>query len=289
MSQPDVSVVIVNYNTPDLTLACISSVIDKTEGIDYEIIVVDNASPDCDPQIFVEKFPSINLVVSKENGGFAKGNNLGLRVSRGRYILLLNSDTELLNNALLISKKYMDSHPAVGMMSGQLINPGGKIQKLCRRFRSISWELLELFPLYLFWSKEKKDRIMLHHYFDHQSEIECDWISGAYMFFRREILSRLPENKLAEDYFMYCEDVLWSWQVKELGYLIFYTPEPRIFHQHHGTVNKEKQLRIRRTIIKNHLDFMRRYYYRDWKFVFFKVIFLSKQFLIGSIEKFKGG
>lgn len=280
----DVSVIIVNYNTFELTSKCISSVLAKTNGISFEVILVDNASAECDPRLFKEKFPSIKVIASKENGGFAKGNNLGIKQAVGRYILLLNSDTELLNNAIKLSWDFMQKDQGVGLMTCQLHNPGNKIQKNCRRFRTIGWELLEVFPIHRFWNKNKREEVMLHHYFDHDRTIECDWVSGAYMFFKSDIVDQLPGKKLAEDYFMYCEDVLWCWQIKKLGYSIWFTPEPKVLHIHHGTVNKEKQIRIRKTIIRNHLDFIRRYVYDGWKFQIFRIIFLIKQSVISIIE-----
>src|ERR1700756_1714891 len=100
----DVSIIIVNYNTFDLTCKCISTVIQCTKGIFYEIILVDNASVECDADLFLQKFPTIRLIKSTTNLGFTGGNNLGIENSGGKYILLLNSDTELTEDS--ISKCY---------------------------------------------------------------------------------------------------------------------------------------------------------------------------------------
>ena len=181
-----------------------------------------------------------------------------------------------------MSFDFMESKKEVGLMTCQLHNPGNRIQKNCRRFRTISWELLEIFPIHRLWNESRREQVMLHHYFKHDRTIECDWVSGAYMFFRSEIIDQFPNRKLAEDYFMYCEDVLWCWQIKQLGYSVWFTPEPKVLHLHHGTVNKEKQIRIRQTIIN--LDFVKRYVYRGWKFQVFRAIFLIKQTIIRIIE-----
>lgn len=279
----DVSVIIVNYNTEDLTMACVDSVLKQTSDINYEIIVVDNASPD-GPPLSIDANPKVQLIKSAENGGFAKGNNIGITNAKGRYILLLNSDTELLNDALAISMKLMDQNKDWGILGGQLVNPGNRIQHSARRFRSILWEILELVPLYLFLPKRKKEELMLHHYFDHSRHVEADWISGAFMFIRKEVIDSFPQNKLPEDYFMYCEDVLWCWMAKTKGWKVVFNPEPKIFHHHHGSVNKEKAIKVRKEIIKNHLDFVRRYYYPGYKFYVFKPLFLFKQKIISWIE-----
>ncbi len=128
---------------------------------------------------------------------------------------------------------------------------------------------------------------MLHHYFPHDRRVSCDWVSGAYMFFRSEIIEQLPDKKLAEDFFMYCEDVLWCWQIKELGYEIEFIPEPQVFHIHHGSVNKEKKIRVRETVMKNHSLFMKNYFYPNWKYYVFRSIYFCKQHLIMLIEQFK--
>src|SRR4051794_40929468 len=99
----EVSVIIINYNTFSLTCKCIESIINKTSGIEFEIILVDNASTECDPDLFKKKFPFITLIKNKENSGFSRGNNTGIHSAKYEYILLLNSDTELVNNALFLA------------------------------------------------------------------------------------------------------------------------------------------------------------------------------------------
>ena len=103
------SIIIINYNTFTLTSNCIQSIHDQLKEVDYEIILVDNASVECDPYLFKNKYPSINLVTSNTNTGFAGGNNLGLQHATGKYILLLNSDTELINNAPKICLDHLFS------------------------------------------------------------------------------------------------------------------------------------------------------------------------------------
>ena len=150
------SIIIINYNTFQLTCNCIQSIKEKLHDLTYEIILVDNDSSECDPNLFLKKFPDIRLIVSAENTGFTGGNNIGIAKAKGEYILLLNSDTELINNAPKICYDYMQQHPEVGMTTAQLIYPDGKIQYNCRRFRTISWELLEIFRFIFCYQKERK-------------------------------------------------------------------------------------------------------------------------------------
>lgn len=273
-----ISIVIVNYNTFDLTSRCIRSIYEKLLINSFEVILVDNDSKDKDPEDFLKEFPKIKLIKSNVNLGFAKGNNLGIQNAEGEYILLLNSDCELINNAPNLSYDYMKSNPACGLNTIQLQYPDGKLQYNCRRFRTIGWELLEIFPLYLFLPKEKKESLMLHHYFDHKRFMKCDWVWGAYMFFPKKILEQLPGQKLAEDYFMYCEDTLWCWQIKNIGYEIHFLPEGKVMHVHKGSSANKKKFFLDMGI-KNHAIFMRKIY-PDWRWYIFNLIYKSKQALV---------
>lgn len=277
------SIIIVNYNTFELTSTCIQSIYNQVKDIPYEIILVDNASTEKDPECFKNKFPDITLIKSEVNFGFAKGNNLGIEQSKGKYILLLNSDCELLNNAPLISLNHMESNADCGISTVRLQYPNGKIQYNCRRFRTITWELLEVLPLYILLPKNKREEVMLHHYFSYDRKIDCDWVWGTYMFFRAETIKRLPEKKLAEDFFMYCEDVLWCWQIKQLGLKITFLPEGRVMHVHKGSSTGNSK-NINKVILKNHSMFMKKVY-PDWRWYIFKFIYTAKQKAISLLSK----
>lgn len=271
------SIIIINYNTFTLTCNCIQSIYDKLVDVDFEIVLVDNASIECDPMLFKQKFPTINLVVSPVNSGFTGGNNLGVDNAKGDYLLLLNSDTELINNAPKICLDHLLQHKEVGMATCQLQYPDGRIQYNCRRFRTISWELLEVFPLYKLLSKAKREELMLHHYFDHQSFADCDWVWGAFMLFPKSIIQQLPRKKLSDDYFMYCEDTLWCWDFKQLGYEVHFLPQAKVMHVHKGSVSKDKWLKIRTTSIRNHAQFMKKFY-PDYRWYIFAAIYYTKQY-----------
>jgi GT2 family glycosyltransferase len=271
------SIVIINYNTYQLTCNCILSIKEKLQDLSYEIILVDNASTECNPQLFKQKFPDINLIASAVNTGFTGGNNIGIAQTKGDHLLLLNSDTELINNAPKICYDYMQSHPEVGMTTAQLLYPDGRVQYNCRRFRTITWELLEVIPVYKLLSKKRREQLMLHHYFDHQSFANCDWVWGAFMMFPRRIISELKCQKLSDDFFMYCEDVLWCWDFKQLGYQIHFLPQAKVMHVHKGSVSKDKWLRVRTTSIRNHAAFMKKFY-PGWRWYVFAAIFYTKQY-----------
>lgn len=278
-----VSIIIVNYNTFQLTSNCIKSIYAIMKGLDYEVILVDNASKECDPENFAKAFPTVKLIKSSENVGFAKGNNLGIQQATGKYILLLNSDCELINNAPQISYNYMEEHPECGMSTVQLLYPDGKLQYNCRRFRTISWELLEVFPLYLLLPKKKREELMLHHYFDHQRQVNCDWVWGAYMFFPASLLKQLPGERLGEDFFMYCEDTLWGWQFKQLGKEITFLPEGKVMHVHKGS-SSNRLSHFKKMGIENHAILMKKIY-PDCRWYVFNAIYLTKQTLFKLLSQ----
>jgi GT2 family glycosyltransferase len=271
------SIIIINYNTFQLTCNCIQSLYDKLTSLEYEIVLVDNASLECDAELFKERFPGIKLLKSPVNTGFTGGNNLGIENATGEYLLLLNSDTELTNNAPKICYDYITTHSNVGMVTCQLLYPDGRVQYNCRKFRTISWELAEVFPFFRLLPKAKQGQKMLHHYFDHQSFANCDWVWGAFMLFPKSILQQLPQKKLSEEFFMYCEDTLWCWEFKQLGYDIHFLPEAKVMHIHKGSVSKDKWIQIRKTGIKNHARFMKKFY-PDWRWYIFAAIYYTKQY-----------
>lgn len=271
------SIIIINYNTFQLTCNCIQSLYDKLMGMEFEIVLVDNASVECDPNLFKEKFPGIKMIKSTVNTGFTGGNNLGVENATGEYLLLLNSDTELLNNAPKICYEYITSHPGVGMVTCQLLYPGGKVQYNTRKFRTIGWELAEVFPFFRLLSKKEQGQKMLHHYFDHQSFANCDWVWGAFMLFPASIIQELPDKTLSADFFMYCEDTLWCWEFRQLGYSIHFLPEAKVMHVHKGSVSKDKWIQVRKTGIKNHARFMKKFY-PDWRWYIFAAIYYTKQY-----------
>lgn len=271
------SIIIINYNTFQLTCNCIQSLYDKLIGLDFEIVLVDNASVECNPQLFLEKFPNITLVASPINTGFTGGNNMGIEHSKGDYLLLLNSDTELINNAPKICYDYIVTNPEVGMVTCQLQYPDGRIQPTCRKFRTITWELLEVFPVFKLLPKAKQGQLMLHQYFDHKTFANADWVWGAFMLFPKSIIQQLPEKKLSDLFFMYCEDTLWCWDFKQLGYDIHYLPQAQVMHIHKGSVHRDKWIQIRKTGIKNHALFMKKFY-PDFRWYIFAAIFYIKQY-----------
>ncbi|MEI6947706.1 glycosyltransferase family 2 protein [Paraflavisolibacter sp. H34] len=278
-----VSIVIINYNTFALTCQCIQSVLDFTKGVPYEIILVDNASTECDPSLFKEKFPGIILVINPHNSGFAKGNNLGISFAKGDLVLLLNSDTYLTEDAISKSAQAWKDHPGTGVLGCKMVYPDGGLQYSARRFRSLQWELLDLFRFlpYLLPYRQRA-RLMLGKYFKLDFTTTADWVNGAFFLFPKEVLQRLPEGKLDERFFMYGEDQLWCEQIKNLGYEILFFAGACIVHIHSGSTNVKKQIGLRKVMERNELVIMEARKGKGLYYYCFAAIFSFKQALIYS-------
>jgi GT2 family glycosyltransferase len=238
-----VSVIIINYNTFEFTCKCIESVMLFTKKVDYEIILVDNKSTECNPDAFVQRFPNVILVKNEHNGGFAKGNNEGILYSKGDYILLLNSDTYLLEDSISRSAEVLAQNNEIGVIGTKMIYPDKNIQHTARKFRSISWELLDLFRFIpLLMTYNTRARLMLGKYFKADFNVNCDWLNGAFFMFPAMVLKLLPGNKLDERFFMYGEDQLWCYQIKQLGLKCFFLSETTIVHIEKGSTTKKKTI-----------------------------------------------
>lgn len=247
-----VSVIIINYNTFSLTADCIRSVMEHTKGTDYEILLVDNASTESDPGRFQELFPAITLVRSPRNGGFADGNNQGIAAASGDIILLLNSDTVLKEDSISLSARFLQDHPDTAVVSCQMTYPDGRIQYTARRFRSISWELLDLFRFIpMLMPYPKRAARMLGKYFRHDEDMECDWLNGAFFMFQKSLLGELPGRKLDDRFFMYGEDQLWCEQFKNLGYKNRFFAGTSLVHINSGSSSISRQLQLRKTMMKH--------------------------------------
>lgn len=259
-----VSVIIVNYNTFQLTCNCIKSVIEKTKEVPYEIILVDNASTDNDADDFKKLFPQINLVKSKDNMGFAKGNNLGIAQAKGEFILLLNSDTELIENSIFICYNEFLQRKNIGVLTCKLVYPNHSIQHNCQAFPSIIKIWLEKTRLHKLFSKKFRSSYLQGFYWNYDVFGYPDWIWGTFFMFRKNTLNVLTKKKLNEDFFMYMEDMQWCHDFYKHKIKIAYTPTTTIIHYSGGSngdrtemINKNYQLFLEKNYNAIHKKLLR--------------------------------
>jgi N-acetylglucosaminyl-diphospho-decaprenol L-rhamnosyltransferase len=201
----DLSIIIVSYNTADLIASCLNSIL--TTNIEKEIFVVDNASNDGIAKIVRDGFPSVHLVVNQENRGFAAANNQVLADCRGRYILFLNPDTQVMADTFGNAISFMDDHPHIGLAGMKIINPDGTLQE------SVSYR----YPGGKYAKSEMSGL---------SGRIAC--VLGAGMIARREII--LKTGGFDEDFFLYGEDQDLCLRIRKLGYEIGYIDDAVVVH-----------------------------------------------------------
>lgn len=230
-SSIDVSVVILTCNTKILTSECIRSVlVSRLKNYSMEIIVVDNASRDSTVKEIRKNFLTVTIIRNAKNIGFAGGNNIGIKKARGRYILLLNSDTEIRTDTIGTMIDFMEKRPKAGVSTCFIRLVNGKRDPACHRGFPAPWAaftyfigLESLFPKsYLFGQ---------YHvgYMDEVQPHEVDAISGAFFLVRKEVIDTV--GLLDERFFMYGEDIDWAYRIKQKGWHIWYNPHTEILHK----------------------------------------------------------
>lgn len=243
MNMTKLTVVILSYNTKDYLFKAIQS-INSVIKKDWEIIVVDNASTDGSPEMVEHEFPFVTLIRNKENVGFAGGNNIGMQKAKGQYVMLLNSDAELLANSPLDPLvEYMDTHANVAMVSPHIIFPDGSTDMASHRGFPTPWNALTYFfgCEKLFGNLPFFNRIFggYHQTWKDLSTVhDVDACSCAAVVVRSTALKKV--GLLDERFFMYAEDLDWCLRFKEAGWRVVYNPTTRVLHHKHKSgIRKE--------------------------------------------------
>ena len=226
----DLSIIIVNYKTLELTFNCIDSIIKSNlKDIDYEVILIDNASNDGSIEEIEAQFPHLKIIKNVDNLGFSKANNQGIRASSGQTILLLNSDTIVDFDTLKESLAFLQKHKNIGALGCKVLLPSGKLDPACKR--SFPTPLNGIYhQLRLDDAYPDSQRFGAYNltYVDENKTCPVDCIMGAFMMVPKPVIDRV--GLLDEDFFMYGEDIDWCYRIKEAGYQIMYYPQVRIFH-----------------------------------------------------------
>ncbi len=225
----DLSIIIVSYNTLDFLKECIESIEKNTEKFNYEIIVVDNISSDNSVEMVKKEFPQVLLIESSENLGFSKANNLGVKKSKGRYILFLNPDTLVYKDSLFGMVKFMDGHKEAGAATCKLVMPDGRLDDASHRGFPNPWTSLSYFSglSKLFPSSKLFGGYNLS-FMDLSKTHEIDACAGAFMMVRREAGEKI--GWWDEDYFFYGEDLEFCFRLKEKGWKIYFVPSVSALH-----------------------------------------------------------
>lgn len=239
----DLSIIIVNFRTYDLTKQTIVSVINTVKNIEYEILVVDNNSADGSLEKLCSDFKNESLVKfikNKHNDGFAVANNLAFVDAKGEYVLLLNSDVIVEEDTINQSLNYIKSNPKIGILGCKVILPDGSLDKACRRsFPTFEVSFYRMSGLSKLFPNSKRFNQYNLSYLDDDGVYFIDCVVGAFMLINSEVMRNC--NGLDESYFMYGEDIDLCYKVKELGYEVCYYGKCKIIH-YKGASGKNKRL-----------------------------------------------
>jgi O-antigen biosynthesis protein len=223
------SVIIVNYNVCHFLEQCLLSVEAACKGLDAEVIVIDNNSVDGSVAMVREKFPLVQMIANEENAGFSKANNQGIRISAGKYVLLLNPDTIVEADTFSKCIDFMDEHPDAGGLGVYMVDGKGEfLPESKRSLPTPDVAFYKIFGLSSLFPRSKRFGKYHLGYLDKQQIHEVDVLSGAYMMLRKETLEKT--GLLDETFFMYGEDIDLSYRITKAGYRNYYFPGARIIH-----------------------------------------------------------
>jgi GT2 family glycosyltransferase len=228
----DLSVVIVNWNTRDLLRDCLGSVLKAGTGIRMEVLVADNASSDGSQAMVLSRFPTVRLIESPVNLGFAGGNNLALRQAQGRHVLLLNSDTLLVGDVLREAVDWLDTHPRAGVMGPLVRNADGSPQASCSAWPSLGNLALQLVGI---TRVARWDSYRLTGW-DRSTARRVDVVSGAAMFVRRAAMEEV--GLLDESFFFFGEETDWCRRFARAGWEVVFVPLASVTHFGGGSVGR---------------------------------------------------
>jgi GT2 family glycosyltransferase len=226
----DLSIIILNYKTKGLLRECLKEIRTVSPNLNYEIIVVDNGSNDGTAEMMKNDFSDIKFVASCRNLGYAAGNNLGIKESRGRYVMIMNSDIIISTGSLEKLVSYMDNHSDVGVVGPKLLNPDRTLQDSCYRLPSFWVPVYRRTPLgKLDFAKKELDKYLMKDW-DHNFAREVDWLLGGCLLISREALNDV--GLLDERYFAYYDDVDLCRSMWENKWRVVYYPEVSVIHFH---------------------------------------------------------
>jgi N-acetylglucosaminyl-diphospho-decaprenol L-rhamnosyltransferase len=239
----DLTIIIPSYNTRRLLRDCLSSIYQHTRGITFEVICLDDHSPDGSADMVAEEFPQAILVRNQVNQFYVRNNNLGLKMSRARYACLLNSDTRLVSNAFQALVAYMDENPQVAACGPKLLNPDGSVQHCIRRFsgpatmvlQALNWH--KLFPCSRFADGYYATR------FDYSRAQPVDSIGTTAYILRRSTWENA--GLLDERFRLFVSDLAYNFMLKQKGYRVDYTPCAEIVHYGSQSVNQQAESSLR--------------------------------------------
>ncbi len=266
----DLSIIVVNLNTRELLRACLDSLYNARMALQFEVLLIDNGSTDGSVEMVRKYFPPVVITINMTNEGFARPNNAGMRVAKGRYVLLLNSDTVVGPDALPALVAFLESHPEAGACGPMLVYPDGRLQRSVKGFPTLATHLFDMllldkvFPRSHFFGKGEM------HYFPYDATGEVDHIMAAVFLVRRKVLSSC--GLFDERFSIYYNDMDWCYRIRKRGWKIYYIHTSRVVHHLGQTTAKiNRRFEYFEELHNNVMLFYRKHYGR-WSVVVYKLI-----------------
>jgi GT2 family glycosyltransferase len=236
-TSPILSIIIVNYNAASVLTACLNSILESKLAFPYEVFVIDNASDESIEEL-TRKYPFARFIFNTSNDGFASANNVGISRAMGKYILLLNPDTIVNADSFKPMIAYMDGHPDVGIVGCKIFNANGQLEHSTHSFPSLLKEFVhanEFVKAFIAYNsrivklfKKLFNTKAFESYWDHDAIREVDHVTGACMMVRKQAINSV--GLLDEAFFLYNEEVEWSYRMKRAGYKSVFLPDSNIIH-----------------------------------------------------------
>ena len=254
------SIIIVNYNSKNVLRDCLLSIKNQSVPFNFEVFVIDNASSESMAEL-ESSFPQLNFIYNDKNIGFAAANNIGIRRSRGKFILLLNPDTIINENSFQSMINYLANHNNVGIVGCKIFNAEGEIERSTHSFPSLLKEFAhanEFLKTIVGYESKFADLLKkifraksLESYWEHNSVKEVDHVTGACMMVKREAMEKA--GLLDEAFFLYNEEVEWSLRIKKAGYKSVFIPDSNIIHLFgHSTKQKVQKQTYNKLLVERY-------------------------------------
>ncbi|MBX7172012.1 MAG: glycosyltransferase family 2 protein [Pyrinomonadaceae bacterium] len=236
-SEKTVAIAIVTWNSSEEIEDCLRSL----QGLpkNWQVWVVDNNSADNTVEIVQKDFPNVNLIINKDNVGFAAANNQVIRATKTDYVLLLNPDTISEPTELIRLLEKIEANPKIGVIGCKLHDGNGNTQVICEHFPYWGLNFINGLGLYRFFSAEWKSKNLLGEFFDYESESQVQWFVGACMLARREAIEKV--GPVPEDYFMFAEAMHWCYLMWQNDFEVWYTGDVQIIHKKNRSAGKLPQ------------------------------------------------
>ena len=248
--KPELTIIIVNWNTAEMTCACLASIDLNNAVLPIEIILIDNGSTDGSVGKIKASFPYVQVIENSTNRGFAAANNQGFDIAKGTYVLALNSDTVILGDVLQRSVRYMEQNPNVGAMGCRVLNSDRSLQYTCGGYPTLPNLFFLLTGLSRLTWPTFLDQYLLRRW-DRSNELQVDVISGCYLLLRKSVLEKI--GKFDEDFYFFGEETDLCYRIGKAGWKLMFAPVGEIIHHGSGSMRRydfRRDLMLSSAIIK---------------------------------------